>query len=99
VIVNTLVSANQLIETQALFYIRGTCGLTKPPNILAYVYRIGGIPITFDLAKHYTEKHPMCKVNYQEVNLEPSNIMNSQFAFVWKDLENPGRYVIQTTSK
>lgn len=97
VTVDTLISGIKLLDMQALFYITGTCALSKPPNSLAYFYRIDDFPITVDLAKHYIEKHPMCQVKYQEVILEPTNMMNSQFAFVWKDLENPGRYIIQTT--
>jgi hypothetical protein len=97
VFVKTLISGLQSFDMQALFYITGTCALSKPPNSLAYFYRIDDFPITVDLAKHYIEKHPMCQVKYQEVILEPTNMMNSQFAFVWKDLENPGRYIIQTT--
>ena len=40
----------------------------------------------------------MCLVTYQEVNMDPSDLMESANCFVWKQFENPGRYVIQTTS-
>jgi hypothetical protein len=89
---------SQVFEAQALFYIIGTCALSNPPNSIEYVYRIGDSPITLDLSKYYVKKHPLCKVTYQKVNLEPSQMMNSDYGFVREDLENPGRYLIHTTS-
>ena len=83
---------------QALFYVIGTCESYNPPKSLAYIYRIGNYPITFDLAKDYIKKHDLCQVTYQEVDFEPSQTMMSQFGLVWKDLDSPGRYIIQTAS-
>jgi hypothetical protein len=69
----------------------------ESPNTLSFEYLIENEPITFDLRKSFS-KHPMCHVTYQEVNLEPSDMMRSPNGFIWKDLKNPGRYSIKTAS-
>jgi hypothetical protein len=40
----------------------------------------------------------MCHVTYQEVNLDPLDMMVSPYGFVLRLLESPGLYVILTTS-